>query len=108
MIELIKTDTFGDWFGDLRDMRAKARIDMRLIRLAQGNSGDAQPVGGAKDEHAPDHGHDHDHGHVHGPGCSHHHHHAPQLPFVRAAPKQGRNDPCACGSGQKFKKCCGK
>ncbi|TXZ87760.1 zinc chelation protein SecC, partial [Vibrio cholerae] len=20
----------------------------------------------------------------------------------------GRNDPCACGSGKKFKKCCGK
>jgi uncharacterized protein YchJ len=51
--------------------------------------------------------HEHDDGHVHGPGCSHHHH-APQLPFVRATPKQGRNDPCACGSGQKFKKCCGK
>lgn len=22
-------------------------------------------------------------------------------------PKQGRNEPCACGSGKKFKKCCG-
>jgi uncharacterized protein len=26
---------------------------------------------------------------------------------VRAAPKIGRNDPCPCGSGKKFKKCCG-
>ena len=26
----------------------------------------------------------------------------------RAAPKTGRNDPCPCGSGKKFKKCCGK
>lgn len=25
-----------------------------------------------------------------------------------AAPKIGRNDPCPCGSGRKFKKCCGK
>ncbi|HEX5394107.1 MAG TPA: UPF0149 family protein [Rhodocyclaceae bacterium] len=25
----------------------------------------------------------------------------------RSAPKVGRNDPCPCGSGQKFKKCCG-
>jgi len=25
----------------------------------------------------------------------------------RQAPKIGRNDPCACGSGKKFKKCCG-
>lgn len=23
-------------------------------------------------------------------------------------PKSGRNDPCPCGSGLKFKKCCGK
>jgi len=26
---------------------------------------------------------------------------------VRDAPKVGRNDPCPCGSGKKFKKCCG-
>ncbi len=26
----------------------------------------------------------------------------------REAPKTGRNAPCACGSGQKFKKCCGR
>lgn len=24
------------------------------------------------------------------------------------APKVGRNDPCPCGSGLKYKKCCGK
>ena len=28
--------------------------------------------------------------------------------FRREAPKVGRNDPCPCGSGKKFKKCCGK
>ncbi len=27
---------------------------------------------------------------------------------VRAEPKVGRNDPCPCGSGKKFKKCCGR
>jgi SEC-C motif-containing protein len=26
---------------------------------------------------------------------------------VRSTPKVGRNDPCPCGSGKKFKKCCG-
>jgi uncharacterized protein YecA (UPF0149 family) len=46
--------------------------------------------------------------HVHGPGCSHHHHHHAQMPVVRLQPKVGRNDPCPCGSKQKFKKCCGK
>lgn len=29
------------------------------------------------------------------------------LPYVRTQPKVGRNDPCPCGSGKKFKKCCG-
>ena len=27
--------------------------------------------------------------------------------IVRDEPKTGRNDPCTCGSGKKFKKCCG-
>ncbi|MBW6502633.1 MAG: SEC-C domain-containing protein, partial [Bacteroidales bacterium] len=27
---------------------------------------------------------------------------------TRATPKIGRNDPCPCGSGKKYKKCCGK
>ena len=29
-------------------------------------------------------------------------------PYVRQAPKVGRNDPCHCGSGKKFKQCHGK
>ena len=28
-------------------------------------------------------------------------------PVVRDTPKVGRNEPCPCGSGRKFKKCCG-
>jgi preprotein translocase subunit SecA len=28
-------------------------------------------------------------------------------PVRREGPKVGRNDPCPCGSGQKFKKCHG-
>lgn len=32
----------------------------------------------------------------------------PNEPIVRVDPKIGRNDPCPCGSGKKFKKCCGK
>ena len=27
--------------------------------------------------------------------------------FIREEPKVGRNDPCPCGSGKKYKKCCG-
>jgi hypothetical protein len=28
------------------------------------------------------------------------------VPLSRSAPKVGRNDPCPCGSGKKYKKCC--
>ena len=31
-----------------------------------------------------------------------------ETPIVRESPKVGRNDPCPCGSGKKYKKCCGK
>jgi SEC-C motif-containing protein len=32
----------------------------------------------------------------------------PEKPVVREEPKIGRNDPCPCGSGKKYKKCCGR
>src|SRR5690606_38044880 len=33
---------------------------------------------------------------------------APEKPQpITVLPKVGRNDPCPCGSGKKFKKCCG-
>lgn len=33
---------------------------------------------------------------------------AKQAPFVRDDRKVGRNEPCPCGSGKKFKQCCGR
>jgi preprotein translocase subunit SecA len=33
---------------------------------------------------------------------------SPHLPHERAVPKVGRNDPCPCGSGRKYKQCHGK
>ena len=32
----------------------------------------------------------------------------PKTSIIRDTPKIGRNDPCICGNGRKFKKCCGK
>jgi SEC-C motif-containing protein len=43
--------------------------------------------------------------HTHKEGESHHHEKIETQ--VRAEPKIGRNDPCTCGSGKKYKKCCG-
>ena len=31
---------------------------------------------------------------------------AAPVPIHRSEPKIGRNDPCPCGSGKKYKKCC--
>jgi preprotein translocase subunit SecA len=31
-----------------------------------------------------------------------------KLKPIVSGPKVGRNDPCTCGSGKKYKKCCGK
>jgi SEC-C motif-containing protein len=47
------------------------------------------------------------HTHREGEGHQHHHTHERPVTVVREAPKVGRNDPCSCGSGKKFKKCCG-
>jgi preprotein translocase subunit SecA len=33
---------------------------------------------------------------------------AASTPVRRQVEKVGRNDPCPCGSGKKYKKCCGE
>ena len=45
MMELHKTDIYARWLDGLRDIRARARIQARVERLAAGNPGDVRPVG---------------------------------------------------------------
>ena len=45
MIEIRKTDVFAKWLDGLQDIRARARILVRIERLATGNPGDVAPVG---------------------------------------------------------------
>ena len=40
-----ETDEYKEWFADLRDLKAKSRIDMRVRRLAGGNPGDHRFLG---------------------------------------------------------------
>lgn len=41
------------------------------------------------------------------PDCGSYHLDDVHEPYIRTSPKVGRNEPCPCGSGKKFKKCCG-
>ncbi len=45
MVEIRKTELFAKWLDNLRDIHAKARVLVRLERLASGNTGDVKPVG---------------------------------------------------------------
>ena len=45
MLDVRETDEFSEWLSALRDSRAKAKILIRIERLAKGNPGDAEPVG---------------------------------------------------------------
>jgi putative addiction module killer protein len=45
MIEIRKTEQFAKWLDNLRDVQAKARVLVRIERLASGNAGDVKPVG---------------------------------------------------------------
>lgn len=56
MIEIRKTDHFAQWLDDLRDVRARARIQARIERLADGNPGDVAPVGESVSELRIDYG----------------------------------------------------
>ncbi|MBL0930147.1 MAG: type II toxin-antitoxin system RelE/ParE family toxin [Alphaproteobacteria bacterium] len=50
MIEIRQTAIFAKWFAGLRDRQARARIAVRIDRLALGNPGDVKPVGAGVSE----------------------------------------------------------
>ena len=56
MIEIRKTDVFARWLDDLLDLRARARIQARIERLASGNPGDVKPAGEGVSELRIDYG----------------------------------------------------
>jgi putative addiction module killer protein len=56
VIEVRQTTVFADWFENLRDRQARARIDVRIRRLSIGNPGDVEPVGEGVSELRVDYG----------------------------------------------------
>jgi putative addiction module killer protein len=45
MIEIRKTGVFAKWLDGLQDIRARARVLVRIERLVTGNPGNVAPVG---------------------------------------------------------------
>lgn len=56
MYEIRKTETFAGWLDSLRDIYARARVQVRIERLAAGNPGDVKPVGEGVSELRIDYG----------------------------------------------------
>ena len=56
MLEIRKTETYAQWIDGLRDLQARARIQVRIERLAAGNPGDVKAVGEGVSELRIDYG----------------------------------------------------
>ena len=56
MFEIRKTETYAKWLDGLRDIHARARVQVRVERLAVGNPGDVRPVGEGVSELRIDYG----------------------------------------------------
>lgn len=56
MFEIRTTRVFARWLDGLRDVRARARVLVRIERLADGNPGDVKPVGEGVSEMRIDYG----------------------------------------------------
>lgn len=56
MLEVRRTEVYASWLDGLRDVRARARVLVRVERLAAGNPGDVRPVGEGVSEIRIDYG----------------------------------------------------
>ena len=56
MFAIRKTEAYAQWIDGLRDSHARARVLVRIERLAEGNAGDARPVGEGVSEMRIDYG----------------------------------------------------
>ncbi len=56
IIEIRKTEIFAKWIDGLSDIRARARVLVRIERLADGNPGDVKSVGEGVSELRIDYG----------------------------------------------------
>jgi putative addiction module killer protein len=55
-MDTLQTERFRNWFANLKDRRARARIQVRIDRAEDGNFGDHRSVGGGVSEMRLDYG----------------------------------------------------
>ena len=90
-----KIDELADGLSEEEQEAVESAFDQRLQMRG------LDPVYQPLEKHVHDENCGHDHGH------SHSHSHAAPVEPAKSAKAAGRNDPCPCGSGKKYKKCCG-
>ena len=56
MLEIRKTESYAQWIDNLRDLQARARVQVRIERLIAGNPGDVRAVGEGVSELRIDYG----------------------------------------------------
>ena len=56
MFAIRKTEAYARWLDGLRDIHARARVLVRIERLAEGNAGDVRSVGEGVSEMRIDYG----------------------------------------------------
>ena len=56
MLEIRKTESYAQWIDNLRDLQARARVQVRIERLIAGNLGDVRAVGEGVSELRIDYG----------------------------------------------------
>ena len=56
MIQILRSAEFDHWIERLRDAKARARIQARILRLSMANAGDSKPVGEGVSEMRIDYG----------------------------------------------------
>jgi putative addiction module killer protein len=56
MVSIHRTEPFDRWLRNLRDTKARAKVLVRLERLARGNPGDVAPIGEGLSELRIDYG----------------------------------------------------
>ena len=88
-----KIDDLAGGLSEEEQEAVESALDQRLQMHGH------EPVFMPVEEHVHDENCGHDHGHSHAK--------AAVEPAKALSKTAGRNDPCPCGSGKKFKKCCG-